>query len=34
VRVYMDLCGLRGDDDRHLLSRGGWVCPACVTRFT
>lgn len=32
VRVLMELHGLRGDDE-HLLSRGGWVCPACIKRF-
>ena len=33
VRVFMELDGLRDGDDEHLLSRGGWVCPACIEKF-
>jgi len=32
--VRVSLAAPLGEQDRHIFSLGGWVCPACVEHFT
>jgi hypothetical protein len=33
VWVKVSLESASGEQNRHIFSRGGWICPACVQRF-